>query len=62
LAELPLQRYAHGFLIARAWELRDNFSAYGAIYVALPEALKQPLVTCDAKLAGGRHAAQIELA
>ena len=57
-----MQRYVHGFLIARAWELRDHFSVYDAMYVALAETLKQPLVTCDAKLAGGRHAVQIELA
>jgi len=62
LAALPLQRHAHGFLMNRAWELRDNFTAYDAMYLALAEALGLPLVTCDAKLAGGGHTAQIELA
>jgi predicted nucleic acid-binding protein len=62
LSALPLQRYAHGFLLNRAWELRDNFTAYDAMYLALAEALNLPLVTCDAKLAHGRHTARIELA
>jgi predicted nucleic acid-binding protein len=62
LAALPLQRYAHGFLMKRAWELRDNFTAYDAMYLALAEALNLPLVTCDTKLVSGRHTAKIELA
>jgi predicted nucleic acid-binding protein len=62
LAALPLRRYAHGFLMKRVWELRDNFTACDAMYLALAEALNLPLVTCDAKLASGRHTAKIELA
>lgn len=62
LARFPLQRYAHGFLMKRVWELRDNFTAYDAVYLALAEVLELPLVTCDAKLAEGPHAAKIELA
>lgn len=61
LAALPIERYAHGFLMKRAWELRDNFTAYDAMYLSLAEALGLPLVTCDAKLARGGHAARIEL-
>jgi predicted nucleic acid-binding protein len=39
-------------LLLRAWELRDNLSAYDAVYVALAEVLEAKLVTSDAKLAG----------
>lgn len=52
-ASLPLTRYPHAPLSDRVWELRDNLSAYDAMYVALAEALEAPLVTCDAKLAAG---------
>jgi predicted nucleic acid-binding protein len=61
LAALPMQRYAHGFLVKRAWELRDNFTIYDAVYVALAEALRLPLVTCDGKLSRGSHSATIEV-
>jgi predicted nucleic acid-binding protein len=32
-------------------DLRDNLTAYDAVFVALSEALEAPLVTCDARLA-----------
>lgn len=51
LADLPLQRYPHDVLLLRIWELRRNVTAYDATYLALAEALRAPLVTCDAKLA-----------
>ena len=38
-------------LLRRAWELRDSFTAYDAMYIALAEAIDAPLVTCDAQLA-----------
>jgi predicted nucleic acid-binding protein len=58
LADFPLQRYPHGFLLPRVWELRDNLTAYDAVYVALAEALDAPLLTRDRRLAAaaGRHA------
>jgi predicted nucleic acid-binding protein len=47
---LAVTRYpAHG-LFERMWELRDNFSAYDATYVALAETLDCALVTADARL------------
>lgn len=51
LAELPLRRFDHGPLLARAFALRENFSAYDAVYVALAEGMAAPLVTADARLA-----------
>ena len=51
LCVLDLQRHAHEPLLERVWALRQNLSAYDAVYVALAEALDAPLVTCDAKLA-----------
>lgn len=47
LAELPLRRHAHDFLLPRIWELRSNVTAYDATYLALAEALRAPLVTRD---------------
>ena len=42
----------------RVFELRHNFSAYDAMYVALAERLALPLLTDDEKFAGtpGHHA------
>lgn len=49
--KLRLDRYDHGPLLGRIFELRDNVSAYDAAYVALAEGLDAPLVTCDRRLA-----------
>jgi predicted nucleic acid-binding protein len=51
LRDLNLTRHAHEPLLGRIWELRDNFSAYDAAYVALAEVLDASLVTCDRRLA-----------
>lgn len=51
LLELPLRRFDHTPVLDRAFALRDNFSAYDAVYVALAEGLAAPLVTADARLA-----------
>ena len=51
LARTPLLRYAHGPLVERTWELRNNVTPYDAAYVALAEALGVALVTADANLA-----------
>ncbi len=49
--ELPLCRHPHEPLLARVWELRENVTAYDAVYLALAEALDATLLTCDARLA-----------
>ena len=62
LTDLDLIRHAHVDLLPRAWKLRDNISAYDAIYVALAEAIEATIVTCDRPLAkASGHRAQIEV-
>jgi predicted nucleic acid-binding protein len=62
LADLDLHRHSHLDLLPRAWRLRQNVTAYDAMYVALAEALDAPIVTCDAPLAKAPgHRAQIEV-
>ena len=62
LADFPLRRYPHDFLLPRIWDLRRNLTAYDAAYVALAEALETPLLTRDKRLAAAAgHRAQIEL-
>ena len=51
LADLDLHRHAHVDLLSRGWKLRDNVSAYDAMYVALAEAIDATIVTCDRPLA-----------
>jgi predicted nucleic acid-binding protein len=63
LSDFPLRRYPHDFLLPRVWELRNNLTAYDAVYVALAEALDAPLLTRDRRLAGAAgHRIRIELA
>jgi predicted nucleic acid-binding protein len=51
LADLDLHRHPHLDLLTRAWGLRENVTAYDAMYVTLAEALGATIVTCDAPLA-----------
>lgn len=50
IGEWPILRRPHLPLMPRIWELRDNFTAYDAAYVALAEALRCPLVTSDVRI------------
>ena len=50
-ADLPIERHVMQPLQRRVLELRDNFTAYDAFYVALAEALDLPLLTDDGKFA-----------
>jgi len=62
LRALDLQRHAHEPLLERVWELRDNLSAYDAVYAALTEVLDAVLVTCDGPLSRARAlAGRVEL-
>ena len=61
LVDLDAARYPHDVLIARAWQLRANLTAYDAVCVALAEALRAVLLTCDGRLARAPgHRARIE--
>jgi predicted nucleic acid-binding protein len=62
LAVLDIERYEHEPFLGRVWELRENLTAYDAVYVALAETLAAPLLTFDARLAASPvHHATIEL-
>jgi predicted nucleic acid-binding protein len=60
LVALPAERYPHAPLMGRIWELRHNFTAYDAAYIALAEATNSVLYTSDEKLSKG-HRAQVVL-
>ncbi len=62
LAAVSLIRYAHWDLLPRVWAMRDNISAYDAVYIALAEQLDAPLITRDRRLASAPgHQARVEL-
>lgn len=59
---LPLRRHGHLLLLGRALQLRANFSACDAAYVALAERLQAPLVTADGRLArAARRHTEVEV-
>jgi predicted nucleic acid-binding protein len=60
LTQLPATRYSHIPLLGRIWELRHNFTAYDAAYIALAEATNSVLYTTDEKLSRG-HRARVAL-
>src|SRR5205823_12201066 len=62
LALLRIVRHGHLDLATRAWELRENFTAYGAVYLVLAESLDATVVTCDGPFgAAPGHSARIEV-
>lgn len=52
LQEMDFERVPTRRLMRRAFELRENVTAYDAAYVALAESLDCELVTADHRLAG----------
>jgi len=61
LSDLDLHRHTHLDLLTRAWKLRENVTAYDAMYIALAEALDATVVTCDTPLAKAPgHRARVE--
>lgn len=50
LRDAPIERFPHAFLLPRVWELRDNVTAYDALYLALAEVLPAKLITLDARM------------
>ena len=62
LAVLRVKLRPHQPLLGRAFALRDQLSAYDAIYVAMAEATGATLVTRDARLArASGHRARVEV-
>jgi predicted nucleic acid-binding protein len=60
--DFPIWRHAHVSLLPRVWSLRENLSAYDAVYVALAEALDATLLTHDRRLASAaRRHVSVEL-
>ena len=59
---LPLRRYRTTPFLHRMWSLRSTLSIHDAAYVALAEALDEPLVTTDAPLSRSHgHRARVEV-
>jgi predicted nucleic acid-binding protein len=52
LKALPVKRVPSTPLLGRAWALRENVKPFDAIYVALAQSLRCPLLTADGRLAG----------
>lgn len=61
LAEFPITRHPHFVLLPRIWEMRHDFTAYDATYLALAEALEARLVTRDRALARPGARARVEI-
>jgi predicted nucleic acid-binding protein len=62
LRQMPIVRHGHTQLVARAWSLRRNLTAYDAVYVALTELLDGIFVTRDRRLAAASgHQARVEV-
>ncbi|OBI49126.1 type II toxin-antitoxin system VapC family toxin [Mycobacterium sp. E796] len=53
---LAVTRYPVFGLFERIWEIRDNYSAHDATYVALAETLRCALVTADSRLSNAGQA------
>lgn len=62
LMDLQIARYPHQLFLRRIWQLRNNLSAYDAMYVGLAESLRATLITRDRRLGSSfGHAAVVEV-
>jgi predicted nucleic acid-binding protein len=59
--DLRVTRYPHNFFLPQIWRLRNNLSAYDAVYVALAEELGATLVTRDSRLTSASRNVKVEL-
>jgi predicted nucleic acid-binding protein len=61
-AGMQILRHPMPPYLRRVMELRNNFTAYDAFYVALAENLRLPLLTRDAKFSrSGGHGAEVQV-
>jgi predicted nucleic acid-binding protein len=59
---LGIERYEHEPLLPRVWTLRENLTAYDAVYVTLAEVLDAALLTADRRIARAPgHTARVEV-
>ena len=63
LGELPVELFPSLLLRGRAWQLRNDLNAADALFVALAEALAEPIATKDSALADAtrRHSSAMAL-
>lgn len=61
LMDLQIVRYPHYLFLPRVWQLRNNLTAYDAVYVSLAESLRATLITRDLRLSSASgHTAIVE--
>ena len=56
-----IERHPERDLVDRVWSLRHEYTTYDASYIALAETLECPLITCDKKLTGHLHHADVKV-
>ncbi len=61
LRQVDFERHRHDLLLPRIWALRENLTAYDAVYVALAEVLNATLLTTDRRMAAAPVKANIKL-
>lgn len=54
LMQLRIELFSFEPFAERVWELRHNLTTYDAWYVAVAEALRLPMATCDERLANAK--------
>lgn len=62
LLALPVVLFSPRVLAQRAWAWRENMTIADALYVALAEAMQEPLLTADRRLANAAGAAGVDVA
>ena len=58
---LTITRHEVEPMADRIWDLRHQYTSYDACYLALAAALGAPLFTCDPKLIGTGHDAEVRV-
>lgn len=61
LRSWPVRRVAHIHLLQGAFALRDNYSAYDALYVVVAQIFGATIITCDGRLARALRVPGVEV-